>query len=112
MADNSDENVLLRGIPGKQDILVMRAKYQVAAFLRQLNLTFRNDGGDDDYFFNAVANVRGWSWAVDVPYRVELNLQTAIRDVLSEKWYDKITFSDYEAFSTGFTRVTIFVESE
>lgn len=48
-----------------------------------------------------------WKWYVDIPMEIPEVIEHAVRDAMSEKWFDRIHFNGYSTQVDGHTRVSL-----
>jgi len=91
--------MLLSRIPGKDEILRLGTEKQVTAILELLAAEFPAEALMSKAQDEGVA----WKWYIEVPFQVPEFLEHAVKDALSEKWFDKIYVNPHK---DGYTRMS------
>lgn len=95
----------LSKIPGKEELVKAGMERQVAKILEIMV----NEFPEDNLMLHAQDNGCHWKWYVEIPFQVPEVLEHAVKDALSEKWFDQIHFNPYNSFKDGFTRMSLTV---
>lgn len=96
---------LLSRIPDKSELVKKGLAWQVCEVLELVAEQFPAD----DIMANAQDNGTAWKWYVEIPFDVPEILEHAIKDALSDKWFDNIHFNGYGTQTHGFLRMSITV---
>lgn len=93
----------LSRIPDRTELLKVGFAKQVSEILGHIADEFPQG----DVMAKAQDEGECWKWYVDIPMNIPEVIEHAVRDALSDKWFDRIHFNGYSTQVDGYTRVSL-----
>lgn len=104
----TDIDILLSQIPHRDDIIKFGTLREVTQILELVAKEFSSDEAYDP-FAKVQDNRESWQWFIELPFYVSEYVQHAVRDHLATKEFGVVNFNGFEAFTDGYTRMSITV---